>query len=95
MKTSSSSLIQVLIKLLWEATDAAGCLHEVQGLQSESGGEDLPDAFRSIPVPPEDLNTNVVAVRHPLTHEFYYQISYAYYLDSAQRSCNLLAGPAS
>ena len=41
-------------------------------LDLESGGEDLPDAFRTIPVEFEFLRRNIVMVRHPQTGKLWY-----------------------
>jgi hypothetical protein len=46
---------------------------QAEGIALESGGEDLPDAFRAIPCLPEDSNINIVAARDPCTHEMHYQ----------------------
>ena len=42
-----------------------------------SGGEDLPNAYRSLPVAEEDLRFNVLAVRNPETNEMEFMIAYA------------------
>ena len=43
----------------------------------ESGGDDLPQAFRHIPIKPEHLCFNIVAVRNPTTGEWRFQIARA------------------
>ena len=42
-----------------------------------SGGEDLPSAYRSVPVHPDHLRLNVVAVRDPVTGEWKFQVAWA------------------
>ena len=46
-------------------------------LDLESGGEDLPDAFRTIPVVKTYLNRNIVMVRHPQTGRLQFVQMYA------------------
>ena len=41
------------------------------------GGDDLPCAYRSVPVCPDDLRLNVVAVRGPATGEWKFQVAWA------------------
>ncbi len=41
-------------------------------LDLESGGEDIPDAFRSIPTEQDYLRHNIVMVRHPQTGKLYF-----------------------
>ncbi len=50
---------------------AAGCDGEKcpDLWQLQSGGEDLPSAYRSLPVLPEDIAVNVVVARHPRSPE--------------------------
>ena len=61
------------------AEEAAHCgpavLGTLGGLQS--GCDDLPNAFRAVPGRPEDLWANVVAVRHPRSGEWRFQIVWA------------------
>ena len=42
-------------------------------LRVESGGEDLPDAYRYVPVDPQDLNVNIVAVYNYDIADWQYQ----------------------
>ena len=65
------------VRLIHEEADRAGVDLKAEGIQLESGGEDLPDAFRSIPCRPEDLDINIVAARDPDTLEVHYQQIYA------------------
>ena len=44
-----------------KAQEAGLCLHDID-VGMHTGTEDLPDAYRSIPVRPDDLRHNVVAV---------------------------------
>ena len=60
-------------RLVTEEAATAGLDMLQEGLELESGGEDLPDAFRSIPCRPADLDINIVAARHPTTGVMYYQ----------------------
>jgi hypothetical protein len=46
---------------------------QAEGIALESGGGNLPDAFRTIPCLPEDLNISIVAARNPCTHEMHRQ----------------------
>eukprot|EP00972_Heterocapsa_arctica_P027031 3975900-Heterocapsa_arctica.AAC.1 len=43
----------------------------------ESGGEDMPDAFRTIPIAPQDLDVNVIAIENPDTGVWHYQVVWA------------------
>ena len=61
-------------KMLFQAGRRLG-LSEAQVwrlLDLESGGEDLPDAFRSIQVSVEFLRRNIVMLRHPLTGKLWF-----------------------
>jgi len=60
-------------RLVWEEAEAAGVSLAREDIHLETGGEDLPDAFRSIPCQPADLDVNIVAVRRPDTNEMFYQ----------------------
>ncbi len=56
-------------KLLYQAVKRSGLSPATMArlLDLESGGEDLPDAFPTIPVLRAYLNRNIVMVRHPET----------------------------
>ncbi len=45
----------------------------VEDLKLESGGEDLPNAYRHVPCHPDDQPFAVIAVREPTTQAIYYQ----------------------
>ena len=51
----------VMARLLLEENTRCGA--KVGDIRIESGSEDLPDAYRTIPVKPEHLRYNVVAVQ--------------------------------
>ncbi len=64
-------------RLLFQAGRKLGLQeeHVWELLELESGGEDLPDAFRSIPLLQEYLRRNIVMLRHPNTKQLlYYQM---------------------
>ena len=46
---------------------------ELAGLQVESGGEDLPDAYRYVPVSAEDAGVNIIAVYDHRVQQWRYQ----------------------
>ena len=48
-----------------------------EGLTLETGGEDLPDAYRSVPVNPAQLRYNVIAAREPRSGEWRYLTAFA------------------
>ncbi len=61
-------------RLLFRAGRKAG-LSEAQVwalMDLESGGEDLPDAFRSIPVEQQYLRRNIVMLKHPSTGKLWF-----------------------
>ena len=60
-------------RLIWEEAQAAGADLAGEHIELETGGEDLPDAFRSIPCRPEDLDVNIVAARDPQSRRMMYQ----------------------
>ena len=61
-------------RVLAEEADSRGV--PAEKLQLQSGGDDMPDAFRSIPVLPDHLPLNVAAVRGP-DGEWSFQSSWA------------------
>jgi hypothetical protein len=64
----------IAAKTLQKAADSLG---HPWGLRLQSAGEDLPNAYRSLPVRPEDLRANIVAVRKPACKTMYFQSCYA------------------
>lgn len=60
-------------RLVREEAVALGIDVAREELHLETGGEDLPDAFRSIPCRPEDLDINIVAARCPDNNVMMYQ----------------------
>ena len=65
------------VRLVHEEANRAGVDLKAEGIELETGGEDLPDAFRSIPCRPEDLDINIVAARDPSTQQVHYQQIFA------------------
>jgi hypothetical protein len=67
----------VVARLVAEAVGdgGEGVVRMLGGL--ETGGEDMPNAFRNIPVHPGDHDVNIIAVRHPSTHVWHYQLVWA------------------
>ena len=61
-------------KLLFGAAASAGMSDEMGQMHVVTGGEDLPDAFRSIPCDPEDLNINIVAIKRADGTTMYQQL---------------------
>ena len=59
------------------------------------GGEDMPNAFRSIPIMPTHLCHNIVAAKDPATGELRYWQMYAAFLDSRARCTDSAARPPS
>ena len=64
-------------RLVSEEADAAGVDAPTLLQGVTSGCDDLPNAFRAVPGRPEDLWANVVAVRHPQSGEWLFQIVWA------------------
>ena len=62
----------VCVRLL--ADECAKKSQAFEGLGVEIGGDDLPDAFRHVPVHPDDYRFNVVAVREPRRGDWRFQI---------------------
>ena len=58
-----------------EAGQGSERLRALGGLRS--GCDDMPNAFRSIPAAPQDLDVNVVAVQHPDSGQWMFQIVWA------------------
>ena len=54
-------------RLLMEEFQVQGIEHEIVQYPIESGGEDMEDAYRTLPCTVEDLPVNVAAIRHPET----------------------------
>eukprot|EP00974_Lingulodinium_polyedra_P068435 6627711-Lingulodinium_polyedra.AAC.1 len=53
-----------------------GVRFEDEGICVESAGEDLPDAYRLVPVRPEDYDVSIVAFRHAKRAEVVFQEMY-------------------
>ena len=75
MKMCTALQPAVDARLIAEEASARGMAPS--SLQLLSGGEDMPDAFRSLPVAPEHLALNVAAVRDPSTWEWRFQVAWA------------------
>ena len=65
------------VRMLAKAADEAGVDLEAEGAVVESGGEDMPDAYKICPVRKDDHEVNVVAVQHPSTGEWWFMIAFA------------------
>ena len=57
----------VVVRLILFIACELGCFKEVMDMQIESGGEDMPNAFRGIPTFAAHLIHNVVAAKCPTT----------------------------
>ena len=88
----------VCARLIAEEAAAIGSDAEVMRL--EVGGEDLPDAFRHIPVAPADYCCNIVAVQEPSNGTWLFQLMFGHLFGHAcavinfNRYSRLLEGAA-
>ena len=55
----------------------SGCIHVTQ-LRAETGTEDMPDAYRFVPIAPEELAQNVIAFWDTLTDQPMFQDIYGH-----------------
>ncbi len=63
-------------RALREEASRAGVEDLVAADHLETGGEDMPDAYRGVPCAPEDLAYNIVAVKPPDSESVLYQVMY-------------------
>ena len=62
----------VVVKAVLNEADKKGVLQEAIDAGFASGGEDMPDAFRSIPIKQEHLHHNIVGAKNPVTGKLEY-----------------------
>ena len=68
--------------------ESAGSKDLVVSHPLESGGEDLPDAFRHVPIHPDDHRYNIVAVRVPGSDDWKFQVVWGHLFGHASAVIN-------
>ena len=62
------------LRALYVAASQQGAADELQGHRAETGGEDMPDAYRWVPADPKEAHLNVVAVYDCDAKEWVFQV---------------------
>ena len=65
------------VKTLHEVAEDEGVDLAQEGFTIETGGEDMPDAYKCMPIAEEDLNANIEAVQNPKTGEWEFAVAWA------------------
>ena len=65
------------VKTLHEAAEDEGVDLAAEGFRIETGGEDMPDAYKFGPIAEEDLNVNIEGVQHPQSGEWMFAVGWA------------------